>query len=463
MYAPVKDGKIFVSDVDRNLSMDIDAPDGVVDIATALKAKSIKNAYVDVDPSDAGVPWPGKHGEPVTVDTWFFHPLLGLPFADYAVDSASEAFSNREKFSHVHMGGGYITATDGARLIRYGVEMPAELDVMIPVTVMDVLKKLGDWEITAASVDDAYLRVSGKDFEFAAKIKKLGKDEKFADVDKLLAGYTFNVEAEITPEEIGQFRAGLAALKPFLTKTSLVRLDGERAIVANNEINKYVAAPVPQIVGEMAGYNAANLDLLLKTFETANVKIYSCMVTDEMRTAREAKLKAAQDIVDAARAEHNAKREAYEELSRAQRDFVDKEIHIGEYNELLKDLRFAMDEDNKTFKKLTDVESDYLKIERATYFVQPLYWTSGSMIGLLMPVRVMAELPEGEPKILKVQVKTTTLAVKKRTVNKSPNTARDVINDTVEELIKIAGESHVKHCLLDLLITFQEHPPIKMA
>ena len=46
-YAKVSGGKMEVTDADRYLRVDVDAPDGVVNIALALKSGRIAGAYTE--------------------------------------------------------------------------------------------------------------------------------------------------------------------------------------------------------------------------------------------------------------------------------------------------------------------------------------------------------------------------------------------------------------------------------
>jgi len=206
-YAKVAGGKLEVTDVERFLSVDVDAPDGVVNIALALKIGRVVAAYTATfDVSDC-VSFPAPPEVSVAINPAIFGAesgLLSLDFADCAKkDEAGGALHG------IFIGRDAICATDGHKLLTRPTTTPG-IDFVVPGNVVDTLKKLPPVKTAVISIDGKTLYLTGEGYEFWARTI----EGKYPDWEKVVPCGQ-NCVAELSAAEVAALKAGVDTLLPY--------------------------------------------------------------------------------------------------------------------------------------------------------------------------------------------------------------------------------------------------------
>jgi len=312
-YALVKGGAVYVNDCKcgLRLAVETDAPDGVVNIALAVKAGRFDGAYVkNFDAAECVVfPRLGDSARDLNAGLFGARGLLSLDFAGYCkIDP-----DMRGALTGVFIGRGSVCATDGHRLLTRPASTPEGLEIVVPADAVNILKKLPPVESAVLHFDSVTpenrsLRLSGAGYVFDAEL--LAHD--YPAFEKIIPK-EFNCVAELSAAEVAELKAGVEILLPYTAKSRLICFDGERATVRNDCNGAYVGAAVPAVSAKRAAFNGGYLADILDVFP-GGVNICTNVATAERYEKDKAAYEKALPELEKLRTEAEAAEAEYDRL-----------------------------------------------------------------------------------------------------------------------------------------------------
>jgi hypothetical protein len=459
-YALIADGKIYVSDVKSGfyLTLETGAPEGVVNIALALKSGRIDGAYVNNFDASECVLFSRLGDTVMDLDPALFDRANGILSLDFA-GRCKIYPDNNDALTGVFIGRNAICATDGHRLLTRPIATPEGVEIVVPAKAADILGKLPPVEDAALhfdceTPDKRKIRFYGAGYIFDTELI----DGNFPAFEMCIPN-EFNCVAELNAAEVAELKAGIDVLIPFTRKSNnMIAFAGELATVSNCETNKYVGATVPAVSARRAAFNGKYLSELLGMFP-GGVNVNTTVATQEQYEKDKAAYDKALPELEKLRTEMNATEADYDKLAAEETDMR----NIDDPDTRERALAEIKDAVGAAWDKFAVAGNAYKDFARNCHeptppdeankagMISPAVFRAGDVTALLMPLRIMYDFDDpannngAKPEML--DVKPAKAASRKPESKKSAGKISPELEMLVAAWAGLVGEAAAKETI----------------